>query len=97
MSRQRSSIVHEFYCTQCGERGIPVYRKYGQFRKVGHLKKLYCLSCGKETNHAECISASKYDSNMFFEEYKSGKSDYYLRKDKRITNEQKNTQSAGCS
>ena len=73
MSRQRSSIVHEFYCTQCGERGIPVYRKYGQFRKVGHLKKLYCLSCGKETNHAECISASKYDSNMFFEEYKSGK------------------------
>lgn len=75
MSRQRSSIVHEFYCTQCGERGIPVYRKYGQFRKVGHLKKLYCLSCGKETNHAECISASKYDSNMFFEEYKSGKGD----------------------
>ena len=75
MSRQRSSIVHEFYCTQCGERGIPVYRKYGQFRKVGHLKKLYCLPCGKETNHAECISASKYDSNMFFEEYKSGNFD----------------------
>lgn len=28
---------------------------------------------------------------------KLNKSDYYLRKDKRITNEQKNTQSAGCS
>lgn len=64
-----------FYCTQCGGRGIPVHRKYGQFREVGHLKKLYCLACGKETNHAECISASKYDSSMFFEEYESGNFD----------------------
>lgn len=75
MSHQRSTIVHVFYCTQCGERGIPVHRKYGQFREVGHLKKLYCLACGKETNHAECISASKYDSSMFFEEYESGNFD----------------------
>ena len=75
MSHQRSTIVHEFYCTQCGERGIPVHRKYGQYREVGHLKKLYCLACGKETNHAECISASKYDSSMFFEEYESGNFD----------------------
>lgn len=75
MSYQRSTIVHGFYCTQCGGRGIPVHRKYGQFREVGHLKKLYCLACGKETNHAECISASKYDSSMFFEEYESGNFD----------------------
>ena len=75
MSHQRSTIVHVFYCTQCGERGILVHRKYGQFREVGHLKKLYCLACGKETNHAECISASKYDSSMFFEEYESGNFD----------------------
>lgn len=39
------------------------------------MKKLYCLACGKETNHAECISASKYDSSMFFEEYESGNFD----------------------
>ena len=75
MSRQRSTIVHEFYCTQCGEREIPVHRKYGQFREVGHLKKLYCLSCGKETNHAERISASKYDSILFLEEYEAGNFD----------------------
>lgn len=75
MSRQRCTIVHEFYCTQCGERGIPVHRKYGQLREAGHLKKLYCISCGKETNHAECISASKYDSSLFFEEYESGNFD----------------------
>lgn len=71
MSHQRSTIVHEFYCTQCGGRGIPVHRN----REVDHLKKLYCLACGKETNHAECISASKYDSSMFFEEYESGNFD----------------------
>lgn len=28
MSRQKNTIVHEFYCTQCGERRIPVHRKY---------------------------------------------------------------------
>jgi hypothetical protein len=27
MNRQRGTIVHEFYCTKCGERGIPVHRK----------------------------------------------------------------------
>ena len=75
MSHKRSTIVHEFYCTQCGERGIPVHRKYGQFREIGHLKKLYCWTCGKETNQAECVSASKYDSSMFFEEYQSGNFD----------------------
>ena len=75
MSHKRSTIVHEFYCTQCGEHGIPVHRKYGQFREVGHLKKLYCLTCGKETNHAECISASKYDSSTFFEEFNDGNFD----------------------
>lgn len=75
MSRRRGTAVHEFYCTQCGGQGIPVHRKYGQFREVGHLKKLYCLTCGKETNNVECISASKYDSSIFFEEYQSGNFD----------------------
>ena len=39
------------------------------------MKKLYCLSCGKETNHAERISASKYDSILFLEEYEAGNFD----------------------
>lgn len=42
-----------FYCTECGNKGIPVIRKKGQLRKSGHLKKLYCLHCRKETNHVE--------------------------------------------
>lgn len=41
MSHQRGTTVHEFYCTQYGGLGILVHRKCGQFREVGHLKKLY--------------------------------------------------------
>ena len=32
-----------YYCTECGNRGIPVLRKAGQSKEPGHLKKLYCF------------------------------------------------------
>lgn len=75
MGRKAKTVVHEFYCTQCGERGIPVHRKPNQFREAGHLKKLYCLNCAKEINHVECVSGSKYDLDMFLKEYASGNFD----------------------
>lgn len=56
MSRQRSSIVHEFYCTQCGERGIPVYRKYGKKRNVAVAaiaRELACFVWGMMTDNIE--------------------------------------------
>jgi hypothetical protein len=68
MNRQRGTIVHEFYCTKCGERGIPVHRKKVSLEKQVIWKNYTVWLVVKETNHAECISASKYDSNMFFEE-----------------------------
>lgn len=49
----QGTIMSEFYCTQCGNRGIPVHRRKGKFREAGHLKKLFCLYCGKEQNHVE--------------------------------------------
>lgn len=64
MSHKRSTIVHEFYCTQCGEHGISVHRKYGQFREVGHLKKLYCLTCGKEWNARSFTEKSDVLNNI---------------------------------
>ena len=33
---------------QCREKGIPIARNKGQYKKPGHLKKLYCLNCKKE-------------------------------------------------
>lgn len=46
------------YCTVCHEKGIPIQRLKSRQKSLGHLKKLYCLKCGKETNHArkECIT-----------------------------------------
>lgn len=58
-------FTDEFYCTQCGNRGIPIIRKSNKNRKAGHLKKLYCLNCKKETNHVECKPFGKYTYDEF--------------------------------
>lgn len=68
MKNQRF-IESEFYCTQCGSRGIPVQRKFGQEREAGHLKKLFCLKCQKEQNHVECKSFTKYTHEDFLIEF----------------------------
>ena len=59
----------EFYCTQCGKKGIPIIRKDSRNRESGHLKKLYCLTCGQETNHVECKIFSRYTHNEFLIEF----------------------------
>ena len=59
----------EFYCTQCGSRGIPVLRIKGFEREAGHLKKLFCLKCQKEQNHAECKPYTKYSYEDFMLEF----------------------------
>lgn len=62
-----------FFCTACGKEGLPVRRKMGQERKAGHLKKLYCLYCNKETNHAEVKNNGNYSYEDFQEEFKAGR------------------------
>ena len=69
MKNQRF-IEGEFYCTECGSRGIPVQRKIGQEREAGHLKILYCLKCKKEVNHVECKPWTKYNYDDFLIEMK---------------------------
>lgn len=61
---------NEFRCTQCGERGIPIVRRIGAAREAGHLKKLWCLKCKKETNHVECKANTKYQVSDFEIEFK---------------------------
>ena len=63
---------NEFYCTQCGSRGIPVVRKKGAEREAGHLKKLFCLHCGCETNHVECREWDGYTHEDFLYEFFGG-------------------------
>jgi hypothetical protein len=69
MPRTNQTILSDFYCTQCGKRGIPIRRRIGSAREAGHLKKLFCLNCQKETNHVECKPGSKYTYDDFLFEF----------------------------
>lgn len=62
-----------FFCTQCGNEGIPVQRKQGQERSSGHLKKLYCIYCKEEVNHVEIKENDNYTYEDFREEYELGR------------------------
>ena len=72
---RRMILDHDFYCTCCGKKGIPVSRDKRRARERGHLKKLYCLTCNKEVNHVEVIENSKYDKQKFNDEFQSGNFD----------------------
>lgn len=71
--KQGKMYVSEFYCTECGRKGIPVVRRPNQQREAGHLKKLYCLYCKKETNHAEIRPFGSYTVEDFQREYELGR------------------------
>lgn len=71
MGRQ-NAVLSEFYCTQCGNKGIPIMRRRGAEREAGHLKKIYCLKCKQELNHVECKPFSHYDYNDFLQEFEYG-------------------------
>ncbi len=51
--RGRHFTISTFKCTVCGKEGIPISRKQSNQRESGHLKKIYCVHCKKETNHVE--------------------------------------------
>lgn len=71
MGRQ-NVVMSEFYCTQCGNKGFPIWRRTGREREAGHLKKIYCLTCGEQTNHVECKENTHYQYNDFKTEYEYG-------------------------
>ncbi len=65
-------MMSDFYCTQCGNKGIPVIRYDNKIREPGHLKKLYCIYCNQENNHVECKEFSKYTHEDFLIEFNNG-------------------------
>ena len=44
----------------------------GRQREPGHLKKLYCLHCGKEVNHVEIKEKGSYNYTIFWYEFSLG-------------------------
>ena len=53
-SKYQSMALHDFYCINCGNKGIELMRKQGFKRGEMHRKKLYCIHCKTEVNHIEC-------------------------------------------
>lgn len=48
--RKRSFVVHKLVCIKCGqEMWVPRSR----LRKRGHIKDLYCITCGETTHFRE--------------------------------------------
>ena len=69
--RNPSIMLHNFYCINCGNKGIDLMRKQGHKYAKGHRKKLYCVYCRTEVNHVECISYD--DIERFKEDFADGK------------------------
>ncbi len=73
MSKNCSVSPSRFFCTKCGKEGLTLQRKKGQQRGPRHLKKLYCIYCGEEVNHAEIREIGGYDVEDFKQEYQLGR------------------------
>jgi hypothetical protein len=73
LKKNNNFTISEMYCTKCGKRGIDIPRKPGSQREAGHLKKLYCIWCKEETNHAEVRSFGSYTKEDFDLEFKLGR------------------------
>lgn len=70
---KRDFVMSDFYCTECGNKGISCARQVGQAREPGHLKKLYCVYCNKVTNHTEIRPYGTYTKDSFDEEFELGR------------------------
>lgn len=75
MYKRKIILDHDFYCTCCGRKGIPISREKNKRRESGHLKKLFCIYCNREVNHAEVVENTKYNKETFLDEYRGGNFD----------------------
>ena len=46
-------MMSNFYCLQCGQKGIPLPRNRGRQREKFHRKRMYCPHCKIDVNHIE--------------------------------------------
>lgn len=65
-----SFVMHNFYCTKCGLKGIPIQRKCSKCKEKFHKKKLYCLNCQAEINHIEITNYKELE--VFQQNFKDG-------------------------
>lgn len=61
---------HTFFCINCGQKNVPLFRNRGFRHKKHHRKKLYCPFCKTEVNHIECKDYEEIED--FLEKFKNG-------------------------
>ena len=61
---------HDFYCINCGKKGIGLMRRKGFKHESMHRKKLFCIYCNREVNHVECITYDEVE--QFKMDYENG-------------------------
>lgn len=66
-------FISDFYCTKCGQAGIPLPRKKSSKRECTHLKKLYCCTCREQINAVEIKPFGNYTYDNFIKDFKEGK------------------------
>jgi hypothetical protein len=71
--RTHAFTISEFYCTKCGNKGIPIGRPVSLQREFQHYKKLYCLHCREEVNHVEIRAFDHYSYEDFKKDFEEGK------------------------
>lgn len=70
-SRRKREMSSEFWCINCGERGIPIMRERGNRRGPGHRKALYCVKCRMVINHVE--TRNEDEARRFREAFEAGR------------------------
>lgn len=66
----RDFETHDFYCINCGNKGIPLTRPSNKKKGEGHRKNMYCYHCKHIVNHIECRSIE--DVKQFQEDFANG-------------------------
>ena len=61
---------HDFYCINCGNKGLPVFRNNGRLHSSFHRKKLWCCYCKTECNHIEI--RNQEEKETFMEAFNNG-------------------------
>lgn len=71
MRNNRTYETHDFYCINCGSKGIPLSRPLSKSKGKDHRKLMYCWKCKHIVNHIECLNAEEVE--QFLADFNAGK------------------------
>ena len=69
--RANNFLFHDFYCINCGQKGIPLTRQQSHQRGAFHRKLMYCYHCQHTVNHIEC--RNEIEKAQFLLDFAEGK------------------------